>query len=225
MRAFVFFLVLANVLLYAWSAGYFVRPGNADAARVEQQVKPERVRIVGYGSSPPAKGADNGQKAAEAARPPEPEELCLAWERLPSADADRLAATLAEKIAGVRAERRAVAFEGGDWWVLIPPQASKAEADKKAGELRQLGIADYFIVQDPGPNRYAISLGVFSAERGAQERLNELKGKGVKSARFQHRNGRETHAAIEVRGPAPRRADILAVAAEIAPKTAAQDCR
>ena len=50
-----------------------------------------------------------------------------------------------------------------------------------APELRQLGITDYFVILD-GPNRFAISLGVYSSEKGGQERLAEVKEKGVRSA-------------------------------------------
>lgn len=219
MRALVFVLVLANVLVWVWGAGYLGRPGSADAARVEQQVKPEAVRIVGHGPNPPA--AVNGQKAAKAA---EPEELCLSWERLAPADADGLAAALAEKFAGVRAERRAVAFEGGDWWVFVPPQAGKPEADRKAAELKQLNVGDFYVVPD-GPNRHAISLGVFSAEKGAQDRLAELKAKGVKTARVQRRNGKESQAGLEVRGPWALKAAVEEAAAGILPGQAPQACR
>ena len=218
MRALVFLLVLANVVLWAWNAGYLGQPGNPEAARLAQQVKPEAVRIVGYGANPPPA---NG-KAAKAPEPPE--ELCLVWERLAPADADGLAVALAEKFPGVRAERKTTGFEGGDWWVHVPPQPAKAEADRKAAELKQLGVSDYYVVPE-GANRFAISLGVFSAEKGAQERLAELRGKGVKTARVVRRNGKETLASLEVRGPWAMKAEVEAAAAGILPERAGQACR
>jgi hypothetical protein len=218
MRALVFFLVLANVVLWAWNTGYLGQPGNPDAARLAQQVKPEAVRIVGHGVTPPPA---NG-KAAKAAEPPE--ELCLVWERLAPADADGLAVALAEKFPGVRAERRTAGLEGGDWWVHVPPQAAKADADRKAGELKQLGVSDYYVVPE-GPNRFAISLGVFSNEKGAQERLAELRAKGVKTARVVRRNGKESLASLEVRGPWAMKAEVEAAAAGIVPDKAGQACR
>ena len=99
MRALVFLLVLANVVLWAWNSGYLGPPDNPDAARLAQQVKPEAVRIVGHGVNPPPA---NG-KATKVPEPPD--ELCLVWERLAPADADGLAIALAEKFPGVRAER------------------------------------------------------------------------------------------------------------------------
>ena len=54
MKALVFLLVLVNVLFYAFSAGYFGGPQNPDAHRVEQQLMPERMRIVSRGEAPKA---------------------------------------------------------------------------------------------------------------------------------------------------------------------------
>ncbi len=224
MKALVFFLVLVNLLFYAFASGSFGRPGNPDAGRVEQQLAPERVRIVGRGNQPPP-GAASGAPEAAPQRSAEPEELCLLWERLQAAEADQLASTLAEKFAGVRVERRVVASEGSGWWVFVPPQASKADADKKASELKELEVKDFFIIQDAGPNRFAISLGVFSGEKGAQGRLAELKAKGVKSAKIAPRPGREPHFSVEARGPLAQRTDVQAAATGIVPKATAQVCK
>jgi hypothetical protein len=216
-RLLVFVLVLANAMAYAWNAGYFGLPADPDAARVAQQVDPARVRIVGHGGTPPARS-----RAAEPPAPPA--EFCLTWEKIAPAEADRLASMLAEKFPGVRAERRAVPGSGGDWWVHVPPLAGKAEADKRAGELKQAGVADYFVVQD-GPNRFAISLGVFSQEKGGQERMAELKAKGIRGARLVQRPGRDPLASVEAHGPSEQREGLLAAIGEVLAKPAAQACQ
>ena len=225
MRVLVFLLVLGNVLFLAYAGGYFGGPDNPDAERVGQQLMPERVRVVGYGQSPPAR-ADVEKAVAEAPPPPaEPEELCLAWEHLPADEADRLASTLAEKLAGIRVERRAVPVEGAGWWVMVPPLANKAEADKKVGELKELGVNDLFIVHDAGPNQFAISLGVFSTEKGGQEHLGRLKAKGVKSAKLIRRPGKETRFAVEARGPLAKKAEVEELAAGVVETSSAQTCK
>ena len=134
MRTLVFLLVLGNLLFLAFAGGYFGGPDNPDAGRVGQQLAPERVRIVGFDQALPS-GAEIEKQTAETPPPAEPEELCLRWEHLPADDADRLASTLAEKLAGIRVERSAVPVEGAGWWVMVPPLANKSEADKKIGEL------------------------------------------------------------------------------------------
>jgi hypothetical protein len=68
--------------------------------------------------------------------------------------------------------------------VYIPSLASKEAADKKAGELRHLGVSDFYIVQDAGEFHWSISLGVFKTEDAARARLAALTLRGVHSARL-----------------------------------------
>jgi hypothetical protein len=218
MRAFFFLLVLANGVVYAWNAGYFGNAGDGVAGAAVVELEPARISVVGHGEKPPA-----GRRPAAPAAVVEPAEFCLAWDKLAPADADRLASTLAEKFQGVRAERHSVPGPGGDWWVHIPPLAGKAEADKRSAELKLAGVSDTLVIQD-GPNRYAISLGVFSAEKRAEERMAELKAKGVRGVRLAQRPGREPLAAVEARGPFALRADLLAAAGDLLPKASVQAC-
>lgn len=256
MKLLVFLLVLANLLFYAFSAGYFGRPDNPDAGRVNQQILPERMRIVSRGEAPavpaktdipkpvvveaapqeaaPAREAapEPTAKPAEAAKevvapaskPPEIAQICLAWEHLSAPDADRLAAMLAGKYSDFKVSRRVIAAEGNGWWVFIPPLAGKADADKKAGELKQLDVSDFFVVQD-GPSRFAISLGVFSSEKGAQDRLADLKTKGVRSAKVGPRPGKDSTVRLQAQGPETSRGGLLAAAGKILPKAEALDCK
>jgi len=229
-KALVFILVLGNLLFYAFSAGYFGHPDNPDAGRVDQQVAPDRMRLVSRGEPPPLKVADNPPPAPasepEAAPPPPPAAtICLRWNQLATEDAGLLATKITDKFADVKLVKHAVAGESNGWWVYIPPLANKVEAEKKAGELRQLGVSDYFIVPEGSPNRYAISLGVFSSEKGGQERLAELKSKGVKSARSSARPGKESLVTVEARGPQPNKAALIKLASGIVPKATAQDCK
>jgi len=140
---------------------------------------------------------------------------CVAWPSLSSSEADRLSALITEKFDDFRQSRKPMPVEGGAWWVFIPPQVSKAEADKKAGELKQLGVTDFFVIQDSGPNRWAISLGVFSAEAGANAHLAQLRSKGVRSAKAGPRNTKDVLQAVEARGPVTRQAALQAAVAEV----------
>lgn len=221
MKILVFLLVLANLLFYAFTEGVFGRPGNPDAGRAEQQVQPDRLRIVSRGEAP-AKPAVEAKVETPVVADDEP--VCVAWPHLSAADADRLAALLAERHAGFRLSRQAVAGEGSGWWVYVPPLASKAEAERKAAELRGLGVADYFPIQE-GPNRNAISLGIFSSQKGAQERLAELRTKGVRSARIAPRPGKDGSVSLRATGPASAREALLASVEGILPRAEVQACK
>lgn len=260
MRALVFALVFANLLLFAWAQGYFGSPASADAARLQQQLNTDKLFIVGRGEtqSPdkaasaeptaadvaaPTAGKDFAPEAAKAAEKPadgatgkagdkvadkpadKPAEKpsdkttakpgaasqkaaetkapqrCLQWHDLAAADADRLERLVAERFAGASRARSVppVVAASAGWWVFIPPLANRAEAERKASELKRLAVPEFFIVQEAGANRLAISLGIFSTEEAANERLNELREKGVRSARVGERNTSPRGATLEVR--------------------------
>ncbi len=245
MKVLVFLLVLGNLLFYAFTAGYLGHADNPDAGRVEQQIVPDRLRIVSRGEAPavqsqakpdPAPGddsakpeatpeADNKLEAPKEDAPEKPDALvCLAWRQLTPAEADKVAAMMGKRFAEFKLSRKAAAAEGNGWWVYIPPLPGKAEADKKAGELRDLGVSDFFIVQE-GPSRHAISLGIFSAEKGAADRLAELKAKGVRSAVFGPRPSKETVVTLQVRGPVGQKAAVIAAVADAVQKTDALACK
>lgn len=236
MKILVFLLVLGNLLFYAFGAGYFGSAENPDSERVNQQVVPERMKIVSRGEapviSPKPEPAVEDPKPEAAQEPEAPIKetkadttpVCLAWRQLSVADADRLSVLLAKRFSGFKLIRKTLAAEGNGWWVFVSPQPNKAEADKKAAELREFGVKDFFVIQD-GPNRFAISLGVFSTEKGSQDRLAELKAKGVRSAAAGPRPGKDSVVNLQARGLASEKPALLAAVADALPKVQPQACK
>lgn len=249
MKVLVFLLVLGNLLFYAFTAGYFGRPDNPDAGRVDQQITPERLRVVSRGEAPsPAARSEpapeNVAAKPEATAAPAPEEpaakaepvkeavvektdttpTCLAWRQLTIAEADKIAALMGKRFADYKLSRKVVAGESSGWWVYIPALPGKAEADKKASELRDLGISDFFIVQE-GASRHAISLGIFSSEKGGNDRLAELKAKGVRSAVIGPRPSKDTFVSLQVKGPVDKKAAVIAAVADAIQKNEALACK
>ena len=221
MKILVFLLVLFNLLFYAFSAGYFGRPENPDAGRIEQQVTPERMHLISHGEAPPAKAVETpAPVAAEAAI----DNVCLRWNNLSASETERLNGLFGEKYPDFKTTKHQASAEGNGWWVFIPPLPGKAEADKKAGELRGLGIRDYFVIQEAGDKHLAISLGVFSSEKGANDRLNDLKERGVRSARLEARPGKETPSSLEASGPATQKAALLASIKAVSTRLKGEDC-
>ncbi len=113
-------------------------------------------------------------------------------------DAKRFSAELASLSLGDRVKQRALQ-EVANHMVYIPPQADKEGAEKKAGELRKLGVEDFFIIQDNSPMRWGISLGVFKHEDAARTHLAALNQKGVRSARIGQRTVTSSQVAFQVR--------------------------
>jgi len=109
------------------------------------------------------------------------------------------------------------------WWVHIPPQANKAGADKKMAELKDMGVDDSIIINDEGPNHWAISLGVFSTKEAADAYLKKLNGLGVRSARIDAREKPTDKVRLDITAPA----DVLgALAHNVKPLASATlgDC-
>lgn len=74
------------------------------------------------------------------------------------------------------------------YMVYMPPQGSREAAERKAQELRNLGINDFFIIQDNSAFRWGISLGVFKTEESARVHLVRLGQQGVRTARIGNRS-------------------------------------
>lgn len=197
MRVFVFILVAANLVFLAWTQGYLGERANPDAIRLQQQLDADKLRVLSRDEPPAPKAPERKVEKVV------PVEKCLAWTALAGADAGQLDALLADKFAGLRRERHVVP-EVASWWVFIPPLPNKADADRKSGELKRLGAPEFFVIQDAGPNRWAISLGIFSSEQAANDRLESLREKGVKSAKVARRGTtRPEQVSFEVTGPEP----------------------
>lgn len=194
--------------------------GSGEAAKPEES-KPESAKVEEKKPTPPAEepARSESKPAADVAM------TCRAWDKVTLADAEKLSTATSSKFADYQWTRKASGGnDGAAWWVYIPTLADKAEADKKASELRLFGVGDFFVVQE-GPNRNAISLGIFSLEKGAQERLTELKGRGVRSARVGARPGKEGFFLIEAYGPESGMAKLATAVGKTLPKAQAQSCQ
>lgn len=221
MRAFVFLLILSNLLFLAWTQGFLGLSSDPDALRFQQQLQPDRVRVVSRDVPPGAP-----EKVSQAAKPVEKAaiEMCSRLVDLPLAELDRIVAALAEKLPAFKSARSAVAG-GGSHWVFIPPLDNKQEADKKAAELKKLGIPEFFILQDNGPNRFAISLGIFSSKTAAEDRLAQLRKKGVKSAKVGERSSRTSTATLEISGPEAQADALQRLLADVLPESRPAACK
>ena len=177
-------LVAANVALFAYGKGYLGQfSGNErEPARLQKQLNTDKLQLI---------SASKAESAAAAVAPPPPVPrdepaavACLEAGNFALADARKFEERLAPLELGDRQQRRNLpGQEASSYIVHIPPQASRAAAEKKADELRALGITNFFVLNDSSPLRWGISLGVFRTEAAAQAQLAALAKQGVQSAR------------------------------------------
>jgi hypothetical protein len=190
MRTVFLILLLANLGFFAWWRYGSPPDAAADPAPLARQIEPEKLKIVAPKDLPPQAPPKPvaAVKAEPTPTPPAPSPAglkCMEWGSFTIADAPRGEKTLEPLALGARLAQRRTEETAG-WWVFIPPQArapnGRQAALKKAAELKALGIEDYFIVQEEGQHRWALSLGVFRTEDAARARLAVLQAQGVRSA-------------------------------------------
>lgn len=190
MLKFVFWLLAGvNLLVLAIGQGYLgsFRSETREPARLKNQLQAGKLTLLTQeqATAPAAPPAAAETPAAAPAPTPPPSYACTEVGNFLLADGRRFEAQVATLELGDRQSRRNVAGqEVSSYMVYIPPQGSKEGAERKAGELKQLGVTNYFIMGDGSPMRWGISLGVFKSESGAQSQLASLNKQGVHSARI-----------------------------------------
>lgn len=198
MLKFVFWSLLAlNAVLLAYSQGVLGHAGGNEhePARLKNQLNADKLRLV------PAPAAAPPVAAAAVEAPVAAPIACLEVGSFGALEARRFETRLASLQLGERMKR--MASGGADpssYIVYIPPQGSKEGADKKAGELKNLGVTNFFIMNDATPMKNAISLGVFKSEALAQALLASLVKQGVHSARVAPRGGSPARLSFQFRG-------------------------
>lgn len=168
MRLLFLFALLANVATFAY-VRYADNRAGVDSQIAMLQISPDKVKLVKAGAVAPAANREKSPLAA----------VCVEWGAFSAAETARAAVALSKLDLGDALSRRET---GESYWVYIPPLKSRADTEKKALELRALGITDFDIVQEAGPAQYSVSLGVFKAEESAKNRLAQLRPKGIRSA-------------------------------------------
>jgi hypothetical protein len=238
MRILFLLLVAANLALYAWFQHFSPGESASDPEPARRQVYPEKIRLLqgkelkelaGAEAKPTAKPplalAPGGASASGAPAPaPAPLSACIEWGGFAVAEAPKAEQVLAPLAFGAKLSQRRSAETAG-WWVFIPPQGNRPGAMKKTAELKALGIDDFFVLQDEGKMRWAVSLGVFTSEDAAKSRLEALRGKGVRSAQMGERDTPVSKVWFQLRGADAEQQAKLRASAQGFPGTDVRDCQ
>lgn len=132
--------------------------------------------------------------------PPAAPQICLEWGLFADQELVQARAALEPlNLGDSNISVQSLPAKAGTWWVHIPPQKTRQDANRKVEELKELGVEDSFVMQDNNPWRHAISLGVFSTQEAADKYLAQLREKGVKSAKSTPRNLEGGHANLIIK--------------------------
>jgi hypothetical protein len=208
---FVFWTLLGlNAVLFAYGRGYLGTAGGNEhePARMKNQQAADKLKLVAANqaqpgaaaSAPEAPPAAAATPAVAGAAPAAPLVACTEVGTFGAGEARRFEARLARLDLGERQSRRPVQEqEVTSYLVYIPPLGSKEAADRKTAELRGQGVTNSFIMSGDSPFKWAISLGVFKTEAGAQALLAALNKQGVRGAHAAPRGPQSTRFAYQFR--------------------------
>jgi hypothetical protein len=201
MKWLLWVLLLVNVILLAYFKLVF-QP-QSEPVPGHPAIDPTRLKIV------TAEELAQLPKKGESATPAvtTPVAACYEWGSFAAADAARARAAL-DKLGLQATARMQAPQEAVRYWVYIPPQESLEKAQEKVNEIKDLGIDESFIVQEP-KWRNAISLGVFKTEASASKYVEELHNRGIRSAIKGPRNHEGGQTGYTINNVLPAQADEI----------------
>lgn len=175
LRLLVLILLLANAAFFAWSHGLLLAWGygptqQSEPQRVQQQVRPEAVRLLA-----PDELRQAETLAAQAPRPPE----CLQSPALDDAQVASVRAILDTFPTGSWSLDPVT--EPARWIIYMGKYPGMEQVARKRAELRQIGVTFESPANpelEPG-----LSLGTFPTEAAASTQLAALAERGVRTAR------------------------------------------
>jgi hypothetical protein len=206
LKFFFLCLLIVNGLLFAYHQGHLEKfiPSGREPGRMGRQLNADKFKLI------PAPGATDSVSAStptavvssELAEPDQGAKLnlsaCTEIGNFTAAEAKRFEARLAGVPIAVKLSRRAVQ-EISSHMILIPPQENREGAEKKASELRRLGVTDFYVISENTDQRWGVSLGIFKTEEAARVRFTALNQQGVQGAQLIERKIALTRVAFQLR--------------------------
>ena len=197
LRLALLLLLLVNGVLLAANVGVFGPDvpsawfeSEREPERMRRQIRTENIRILepapASGAAAPAAAPASTPAASAAQASIERTALstadtagtCTELGGLTDAQATRGVDQL-KPLAGVEVER-ITRQEDSRWWVHMPARDTREDAERKVGELKRRNVGDSAIVQEG--NGFVVSLGLFRDKERAQQRLDDLRAKDVRTA-------------------------------------------
>lgn len=190
MRHFFWLLALINIGLLAYFNLDYILPNKPQFKLAE--IDPDKIQVLSQ------KAIDALPKKETAppptltpTPPPEQTSACFEWGIFSDNNLANAQKALARMALQATIKEQSSA-QPNRFWVYRPPLKTAAEAQKKAAELKALGVKDLFVVQEE-KWKNAISFGIFEDEQLAMKLLQELQAKGVKNVEKISRNQGEAH--------------------------------
>lgn len=220
MKLFFWLMVAVNVIFFAVMKSGVL--DNTQASQAPSPMQAEKITLMSANAlqqsavpvMPPVSLPLSAVPATRPALPslsaPVTENICFEWGEFAGADIDRVTNGLKSLQLGDKLSQheidRAIGF-----WVYIAPLKGKVAVSQKVAQLKARGVAEYFVVQDAGEWFNAISLGVFKTRDSAQNFLDDLHAKGIRTAQIGERSGKTKAVVFEIGNVTAQMSDKLTV--------------
>ena len=194
MKRFFWFLIVINLGLLAYFNIGYIMPGEPEIKLAE--INPDKIKLLSQGEIDglPKKQTELPLMSTPSLEP-ETKATCFEWGTFSDSNLASAQKILTKMSLPTTAKQQEA--EGPQrYWVYRPPLKTAADAQKKAAQLKALGVEDLFVVQEE-KWKNAISFGIFEDEQLAIKLMQELQAKGVKNIEKTVRsNGKGHHTLV-----------------------------
>lgn len=173
-------MLLANLIFFSFIQWGEILIGENKNLKQLSSLNVEKIKLLGGPTAAPTTSVPSAVLAASQDQRAFTD-VCLEWGEFSGTDSVRAAAALTTLKLTDKLTQRQTEYAIG-YWVYLPPVQTRTEMDKNIVDLKTHNVKDYFTVQDAGPWKNAISLGVFKTEKAARKAFDSLRAKGVKTA-------------------------------------------
>lgn len=181
MRWLFWLLLLANLIFFSFIQWGELLTGENKNLKHQPLLNAEKIKLLDAPNVAPATPLPSSAVLATSQDQRTFTDVCLEWGEFSGTDSARATTALTTlKLADKLAQRQTEYAIG--YWVYMPPAHTRVEMDKNIAELKAHNVKDYFTVQEVGPWKNAISLGVFKTDKAARKAFDSLRAKGVKTA-------------------------------------------
>lgn len=118
---------------------------------------------------------DQGEEFVEEQPAPEATAVCYTFGPFKDLGQARAVSARLDDLGAEVQRRSKVEQEQYGYRVYLPPYATREEAVNEARKLAELGIRDYFIINDDQDKKNGISLGLFRKKSGAIRRMAQVR--------------------------------------------------
>ena len=187
-------LLLASLLFFALMQWGLTGLGDNKTLQPQPPIQAEKIKLLPAIISPVSYVQPSVHSAVPA------NAACMEWGDFSGDELIRVTTALAPLKLGDTLMQRQVEHTIG-YWVYLPALSSNAKVAEKVAQIKELGLSDYFVIQEEGKWKNVISLGVFKTAEAANKFSESVIAKGLSSAKVGERTSKHVFTVLILKDP------------------------